>query len=74
MPYAFQMSSPKRYTERPPANCRAARWAWDRLSKDGPILVLWLGEGYWTAQRDEDTYDSLDATVARRSYFEGFAA
>lgn len=38
------------YTARPPANCRSARMAWDRLSakKDLPLVELMLIDGIWS--------------------------
>lgn len=64
--YAYQRTSDVRYTRRPPANRRAARWAWDRFAKDGPIEVMWLGQGYWMVIRQAgEMGDEIDATVAR---------
>lgn len=67
--YAHQRTSDVRYTARPPANCRAARWAWDNFVKDGPVKILWLGQGYWMVRRPEgfsgDAKDEIDATVVR---------
>lgn len=41
----------RRYTSRPPANCRAARAAWDRFAKNGPVVWLQLLDGLWGAER-----------------------
>ena len=48
-------TSAKRYTNRPPANCKAARAAWDFhvlegvKSGRGPVLWLQLLDGHWGA-------------------------
>jgi hypothetical protein len=44
----------RRYTERPPANCRKARAVWDIFAEDGPALWIHLGDGYWGCCREED--------------------
>lgn len=48
------------YTERPPANCRRARAAWDRHAKDGPIVSLQLLDGYWGAERPNGRIDEIE--------------
>ena len=63
--YAHERTSWVRYKKRPPANCRAARWAWDEFAKDGPIEVVWLGQGYWMCIRPNGEGDEIDATVVR---------
>lgn len=52
------------YTSRPPANCRAARWAWDHLSKKGPIRDMHLMDGYWTCMRMDGELDDIENTYA----------
>lgn len=55
-------SSDKRYTARPPANCRSARDAWDHLTDDrhGPIVCLWLHDGYWCAEYQDGENADVD--------------
>lgn len=65
MVYSCRHTSDVRYKSRPPANRRAARWAWDRFEKDGPIEVLWLGQGYWIVLRPGGEGDEVDAVIAR---------
>lgn len=63
-------SSDKRYTARPPSNCRTAREAWDYLTdpKRGAIVCLWLDDGYWNAEYADGTYDDVENTFgANRS-------
>ena len=49
--YSFHRSSDKRYERRPPANCVAARRAWDHFVEDGGIEWIQLLDGYWGCQR-----------------------
>ena len=67
--YAHQRTSDIRYKSRPPANRRAARWAWDHFTKGGPVQTLWLGQGHWMVMRPEgftgETKDEIDATIVR---------
>lgn len=57
-------SSDKRYTSRPPANCRSAREAWDRLSDPsrGKIVCLFLHDGYWQAEFENGSWDDAENT------------
>lgn len=65
---AFRTSH-KFYTSRPPANCVAARQAWDWFAKTGPIKSLRLLDGYWGCLRPDDTLplDEIDAVLVRRT-------
>lgn len=47
----FRQGTGKRYITRPPANCVAARAAWDDFAADGAIEWLQLLDGYWGCQR-----------------------
>jgi hypothetical protein len=47
----------RRYHSRPPANCKAARGAWDDHAKSGPIVWLQLLDGYWGAKRPPSSDD-----------------
>jgi hypothetical protein len=46
----FRQGTGKRYERRPPANCVAARAAWDHFSTKGDVEWLQLLDGYWGAQ------------------------
>lgn len=65
-------SSGKRYTKRPPANCKTARKAWDIHAKTGAAAgkggVAWLQllDGYWGAQFENGDLDEIDNCVANR--------
>lgn len=48
------------YDERPPANCRRARAAWDQLSKDGIVVSLHLLDGYWGGFRPNGWIDEIE--------------
>lgn len=50
----------REYTKRPPANCRRARAAWDRLAEDGPIEWMTLLDGYWGACRADGSIDEIE--------------
>ena len=65
MTWAHLRSSDKRYLSRPPANCKAARKAWDRHSKAGEVICLWLDDGYWNAQFANGEYADIDALEVR---------
>lgn len=54
----------KRYTSRPPANCRSAREAWDYHTKTGPVVWLRLLDGYWGAGRPNGDIDETENTFA----------
>lgn len=47
---AIHRNGTRFYTARPPANCRSARAAWDRLSakKDVALVELMLMQGTWS--------------------------
>ena len=53
-------TSNKMYRSRPPANCEAARIAWDTLSAEAPLLSLRLLDGLWMCSRSEDLNETLD--------------
>jgi hypothetical protein len=62
-------TSDKFYTTRPPANCKAARVAWDVLAAEGPMLSMRLLDGYWMCKRSADPQadmDEIEATVVAR--------
>ena len=64
MTYAAFRTSNKFYYARPPANCAAARLAWDIHAKDGPIESMRLVEGLWFCERgDGSTLDDVDAML-----------
>lgn len=50
------------YTSRPPANCRSARQAWDRLSARSPVPIkdMHLMDGYWTCERENGELDDCE--------------
>ena len=52
------------YMARPPANCRAARDAWDRLSRRGTIQDMHLMDGYWTCQYVDGEIGDIENTFA----------
>lgn len=62
---AFRTSD-KRYTQRPPSNCRTARDAWDWHTENGTKLgkgkVLWMRllDGYWGAQFENGDLDEIE--------------
>ncbi len=58
------------YTSRPAANRPAARRAWDRFAKDGPIKQLRLLDGYWGVLRGEDDWpEEAEAIHFRREWW-----
>lgn len=60
---AFRTSY-KFYKTRPPANCRAARFAWDWFAKDGPIASMRLLDGVWFCDRgNNDVLDGIEAAM-----------
>ena len=62
MTYAAFRTSDKFYYSRPPANCPAARLAWDIHAKDGPIVSMRLVEGLWFCEREGDSIlEDVDA-------------
>lgn len=54
----------RRYSARPPANCRSARAAWDYHAKSGPVVWLQLLDGYWGARRPNGDIDECENTFA----------
>lgn len=52
----------RKYTERPPANCRAARAAWDIHSERGKVVWLYLLDGYWGACRENGDIEEIENT------------
>ena len=65
--YSFHRSGTRRYASRPPANCAAARAAWDAFAKDGPVEWIQLLDGYWGCQRPGvDVIEERDAVHFRR--------
>lgn len=63
MTWASFRTSDKIYHSRPPANCRAARAAWDYHTKDGPVVWLRLLDGYWGAERPNGDIDEVEAAA-----------
>lgn len=61
------------YTSRPPANRPAARRAWDRFAKDGPIKQVRLLDGYWGCLRPDGVGDGwveeVEAVHFRRQWW-----
>lgn len=65
----FRAGTGKRYERRPPANCEAARSAWDDFATDGPIEWIQLLDGYWGCQRPGATsIEEVEARHYRRKY------
>ena len=62
--YGMHRTSDKRYTSRPPANCRSARAAWDLHAKNGPIVWLRLLDGYWGVMRQNGDIDECENTFS----------
>ena len=63
----FRQGTGKRYESRPPANCEAARAAWDEFAKIGPMEWVQLLDGYWGCQRPgADLIEELEAIHYRR--------
>lgn len=63
MTYAVFRTSGKIYRRRPPANCRAARAAWDLHEQRGAVVWLRLLDGYWGAERPNGEIDEIEAAV-----------
>lgn len=65
----FRRGTGKRYAQRPPANCIAARRAWDSFAKKGPVLWIQLLDGYWGCCRNEtDSVEEHEAIHYRRKW------
>lgn len=60
--YGIFRTSKKRYTSRPPANCRSARKAWDFYAKSGTIIWIQLLDGYWGCERPDGSIDEIENT------------
>lgn len=60
--HAMFRTSNKRYTSRPPANCKTARAAWDFHLKGGPIVWMRLLDGHWGAMRESGDIDEVENT------------
>jgi hypothetical protein len=64
--HAMFRTSHKRYTQRPPANCRAAREAWDYHAQTGAAAgkgrVLWIQllDGYWGAEFESGAFAEVE--------------
>lgn len=62
--HAMFRDGTRRYTSRPPANCRSAREAWDYHAETGPVVWLQLLNGYWGAERENGDIDETENTFA----------
>jgi hypothetical protein len=60
MTYAAFRTSEKFWRSRPPANCPAARDAWDYHAKTGPIASMRLLDGLWMCMRPDGGLDAFD--------------
>jgi hypothetical protein len=70
----FREGIGKRYTSRPPANCIAARRAWDRFAEAGPIEWVQLLDGYWGCTRPgSDDLEEVEAVHYRREWWLKYA-
>lgn len=66
----FRSGTSKRYERRPPANCIAARRAWDEFAKGGPVGWVQLLDGYWGCQRpDAPSIEEIEAVQFRREWW-----
>jgi len=63
--YAVFRTSSKFHRQRPPSGEKAARYAWDLLSKRGEISSMRLLDGYWMALRPNDDLDAVGADHVR---------
>lgn len=50
-PHAMFRTGTREYRERPSANCKAARRAWDSFAMGGEIEWIHLLDGYWGCKR-----------------------
>ena len=65
----FFRTGPRPYKARPPANCEAARMAWDYFAENGAIDSIRLIEGCWFCQRPgAEVMDSVESVHFRRPY------
>lgn len=68
---AFRTSG-KRYTQRPAANCRSARKAWDVHSAlgaaagKGSVVWIQLLDGYWGAMFENGDLDEIENCSVNR--------
>lgn len=59
-------TSHKRYTERPPANCKTARAAWDRHTEKakaackGAVIWMHLLDGHWGAEYEDGDIQEVE--------------
>lgn len=58
--HSMYRNGTRRYTSRPPANCKSARAAWDEHAKAGRVVWLQLLDGYWGAMREDCSIDELE--------------
>lgn len=64
---AFRTGS-RRYLERPPSNCIAARRAWDSFAEDGHVEWMQLLDGWWGCMRPgAEGVEELEAVHFRRT-------
>lgn len=59
---AFRFGRRTDYT-RPPARCRAARYAWDLLA---PLKSMRLVDGLWMGERPDGSLDDVEASLVRQ--------
>lgn len=71
MTWAAFRSSDVRYTSRPSANRRAARWAWDFFAREGVVSLLWLHDGYWCCEREPNEFEDVEADFVRDQAYRG---
>lgn len=65
-PHAMFRTGTRKYTKRPPSNCKTAQLAWDVLAKDGPIEWLTLLDGHWGACRPDGSISEIENTMSSR--------
>lgn len=67
-------TSNKQYTERPPANCRTARNAWDFLARrgeeagNGRVKWLRLLDGYWGCEFENGEFEDVENCAVNRKH------
>lgn len=54
-------TSTRRWTSRPPANCKAARRAWDEAVASGDVIWIQLLDGYWGIMRPGGEIEEIEA-------------
>lgn len=72
MSYAAFRNGMKTHLERPRANERAARLAWDVLSRHGEIVSMKLLDGYWMCDRPDGSLDDVEASIIRQHVANGW--